>query len=204
MVLERETRAAKRQIRYQLLAARAMRAPLERIEAADGLATHLLTVPEIVDAHTVACYVSTPEEPSTSAVIAALTERGTTVLLPILRSDFDLDWAPFEEGYLHPARFGILEPSGTPLGLEAISDVDAVICPALAVDVDGHRLGRGGGSYDRALARAPHVTRLVLCYDEEVIAHVPVGGHDQQVDIAVTPSAVHRLAPREHKGGSSR
>jgi 5-formyltetrahydrofolate cyclo-ligase len=132
--------------------------------------------------------VSTPEEPGTRPLLDALAARGCTVLLPLLQADFDLRWAVYEPGALRGARFGISEPTGAPLGVYAIDDASVVICPGLAADEQGHRLGRGGGSYDRVLSRLDgSVLRVVLLYDDEVLAAVPTGEHDAPVDLIVTP-----------------
>jgi 5-formyltetrahydrofolate cyclo-ligase len=62
--------------------------------------------------------------------------------------------------------------------------------PALAVAVDGTRLGRGGGYYDRALAHARDDAVLVAAvFDEELLESVPAGAHDRRVTAVVTPSA---------------
>ena len=69
-----------------------------------------------------------------------------------------------------------------------------VLVPALAVSSTGMRLGRGGGSYDRALGRVPVGTfTCALLYDEEVGVDVPVEPHDRPVHYAATPSGVRRL-----------
>jgi 5-formyltetrahydrofolate cyclo-ligase len=59
--------------------------------------------------------------------------------------------------------------------------------PALAVDRTGNRLGRGGGSYDRALRRATGLT-IALLYDEDLVDVLPAEPHDVPVAAAVTPS----------------
>jgi len=70
---------------------------------------------------------------------------------------------------------------------------DVVLCPGLAADGHGNRLGRGGGSYDRALRRVRiGAPRWVLLYDEERLASVPVDEHDVPVSGTITPSGLIR------------
>ena len=135
-----------------------------------------------------ACYVSMPVEPGTRPLLTALSARGCTVLLPLLQADFDLGWAAYEPAALEPARFGLSEPTGPRLGVDAVNDASVVICPGLAGDTRGHRLGRGGGSYDRVLRRlSPSVVRVLLLYDDEVLDAVPTDDHDERVHVIVTP-----------------
>jgi 5-formyltetrahydrofolate cyclo-ligase len=88
-------------------------------------------------------------------------------------------------------------PAGERLGPDAVTEADVVLLPGLAVDGRGMRLGRGGGSYDRVLARLERAgarpALLVLLYDAEVVAHVPEEPHDRPVDAVVTPSGVRRF-----------
>lgn len=189
VVVDRPVRLAKRQLRLRLLANRARRPANDRVAAADALCARVSALPEIARATRVACYVATAEEPGTEQLIAALSARGCTVLLPLLQPDFDLSWAVYAPGALRTARFGISEPTGLPLGVDAIHDTSVVICPTLAADDQGHRLGRGGGSYDRVLARLPsRVLRVALLYDDELLPAVPVDQHDESVHVLVTPT----------------
>lgn len=175
-------------------------------EAAAVLARRALELPELADAGTVAAYVSVGREPGTRALLDSLHARGVRVLLPVLLADNDLDWAAYEGGQaLAPAGRGLLEPTGPRLGVDAVREADAVLLPGLAVDGRGMRLGRGGGSYDRVLARLEHVrleprgTRaetarlVVLLYANEVVAEVPVEPHDHPVHAVVTPAGVRRF-----------
>ncbi|WP_088798218.1 MULTISPECIES: 5-formyltetrahydrofolate cyclo-ligase [unclassified Streptomyces] len=147
---------------------------------------------------TVAAYVSIGGEPSTRALLDRLRAAGVRVLLPVLLPDNDLDWALYEgaERLVRAGR-GLLEPDGARLGPEAVTQADVVLLPGLAVDRGGLRLGRGGGSYDRVLARleraGARASLVVLLYDAEVLAEVPAEPHDRHVHAAVTPSAVHRF-----------
>ncbi|MFF8985188.1 5-formyltetrahydrofolate cyclo-ligase [Streptomyces globisporus] len=186
-------------LRRELLAARALLTKEDVLRAAAVLADAALHLPELADARTVAAYVSVGREPGTRALLEALRGRGVRVLLPVLLSDNDLDWAVYEgPAHLLPAGRGLLEPDGPRLGPDAVLTADAVLLPGLAVDGAGMRLGRGGGSYDRVLARltaaGAHPSLVVLLYENEVVAGVPAEPHDHPVDAVVTPAGARRFA----------
>jgi 5-formyltetrahydrofolate cyclo-ligase len=187
---------AKVAVRDQLLTDRRRRPLAEVVTAARAIADHLLATPEVRRAATVAAYVSLDGEPGTGPLLEALRSAGRRVILPVLLPDGDLDWAPYDgPGGLVPASRGLLEPAGPRLGPDAVATADAVLVPGLAVDTAGIRLGRGGGSYDRALGRVPVGTfTCVLLYEGEVGVPVPVEPHDRPVGWAATPTGVVRLA----------
>ena len=90
---------------------------------------------------------------------------------------------------LVPGPKGLLEPSEPPRGRDAVARAALVLVPALAVDGSGNRLGRGGGSYDRALARVgARVPVIALLNDGELIDHVPTEPHDRPVPMVALPS----------------
>ncbi|WP_121253591.1 5-formyltetrahydrofolate cyclo-ligase [Nocardioides ferulae] len=189
-------RAAKLALRDQLLTARRRRPLLEVGEAGRAIADLLLADDEVRRAATVAAYASVGTEPGTTLLLERLLAAGKRVLLPVLLPDGDLDWAvhPGPSGSLQPARRGLLEPPGPRLGVEAVATADAVLVPGLAVSPAGLRLGRGGGSYDRALARVPVGTfTCVLLYDDEVGLEVPAEPHDRAVAAACSPGGVRRF-----------
>ncbi|WP_425474901.1 5-formyltetrahydrofolate cyclo-ligase [Nocardioides cheoyonin] len=162
-------------------------------DRARALAEVVAGCEEVRRAATVAAYVSIGTEPGTGPLLDLLADAGKRVILPCLLPDNDLDWAAYDGRLVRAAR-GLLEPAGERLGVEAIATADVVLVPGLAVDSVGHRLGRGGGSYDRALARVPVGTfTCVLLYDDEVGVPVPVEAHDRRVVAAATPSGIVRL-----------
>ncbi|MEU5742703.1 5-formyltetrahydrofolate cyclo-ligase [Streptomyces tendae] len=192
----------KRTLRRDFLAARNRLTPDDVREAAEALAGRALGLPEVAGAHAVAAYVSVGAEPGTLALLDALRARGVRVLLPALLPDNDLDWGEYTgESSLarvrHGGRMELLEPAGERLGPDAVTRADVVLLPGVAVDGRGLRLGRGGGSYDRVLARlaaaGARPALLVLLYDREVVARVPAEPHDRPVDAVVTPSGVRRF-----------
>ncbi|MFC4122007.1 5-formyltetrahydrofolate cyclo-ligase [Nonomuraea zeae] len=156
----------------------------------------LLDQPWVQMAGLVACYWSTGSEPDTHGLVFALWKHGATVILPVLCADNDLDWAVYDgPDTLAPGRYGIMEPVDTRRGVDAIRTAALVIVPALAVDRrTGVRLGRGGGSYDRALSRVgPNVPTVALLHEGELIDGVPSEPHDRAVRFAMTPAGLTTL-----------
>ena len=185
-----DLRSAKTALRGRLLAARTALPDDRRAEAGRLLRDAVLALPETQMAGTVAAYISVGTEPGTRSLVYALWKRGAYVLLPLLRPDNDLDWASYEgPDSLAAAPRGLLEPTEPPRGPGAVASADLVIVPALAVDRRGRRLGRGGGSYDRALARVGGaVPTVALLYDDELVDEVPAGPHDQPVRLVAQPA----------------
>ncbi|MFJ7078450.1 5-formyltetrahydrofolate cyclo-ligase [Streptomyces sp. NPDC098781] len=192
----------KRTLRRELLAVRNRLPDGDLRETAATLAVRALELPELADARVVAAYVSVGSEPGTLALLDALRARGVQVLLPVLLPDNDLDWGAYAgpdslAEIRHSGRMALFEPSGERLGPDAVTRADVVLLPGLAVDARGLRLGRGGGSYDRVLARleraGAHPALVVLLYDAEVVERVPEEPHDRPVHAVVTPSGVQRF-----------
>ncbi|MBT3152780.1 5-formyltetrahydrofolate cyclo-ligase [Streptomyces sp. CHD11] len=195
----------KRTLRREVLHVRSGLTADDVRESGAALARRALALPELAQARTVAAYVSVGSEPSTLALLDALRARGVRVLLPALLPDNDLDWGAYTgEGSLAPVRHGgrmaLLEPAGERLGPDAVTEADTVLLPGLAVDPRGMRLGRGGGSYDRVLARLERAgarpALVVLLYGSEVVGRVPGEPHDRPVHAVVTPSGVRRFGRR--------
>jgi 5-formyltetrahydrofolate cyclo-ligase len=188
----------KERLRRRILLQRSKLRPADLQAAAVELCDVLLGVPEVSRAAVVPAYVGVGTEPGTGPLLDALDRRGIRVLLPVLGRELDLDWAAYTgPGTLTRARFGLLEPSGHRLGRDAVATADAVLVPGLAVDRTGMRLGRGGGSYDRALPRiAREAFSCVLLHDGEVLeGSVPSDRDDWRVRAAATPSGLIRFPP---------
>lgn len=184
--------ASKTERRSELLAARrALPANVRQAEA-EQLCAHLDDV--LAGAEKVAAYVPIGAEPGSSQLLDRLLERCRTVLLPVVRTGpggehLPLQWGRYIPGRLSAARFGLQEPSEPWLPASAVTEMDVVLVPALAVDRHGVRLGRGGGFYDRSLMLCQPGTRLVaVVRDSEVVDELPAEPHDVRVTHALTPS----------------
>jgi 5-formyltetrahydrofolate cyclo-ligase len=161
-----------------------------RVSAARLIRDYVLEMPEMSSAGTIAAYYSIGTEPGTHGLVFGLWKRGSYVVLPVLLPDGDLDWASYEgPDSLVPGPGGLLQPSEPVRGPGTVARADVVLVPALAVDARGYRIGRGGGSYDRALARVGgQVPTIALLYDDELLPSVPAEPHDQRVRVVVRPA----------------
>ncbi|HEX4018566.1 MAG TPA: 5-formyltetrahydrofolate cyclo-ligase [Frankiaceae bacterium] len=163
---------AKAALRKALLAARRER-PKGEGEASRGV----LSIPEIAEARVVAGYSALRGEPDIGPALEALRGRGIRVLLPVVLADRDLEFR--------------VDGTGDAAALE---QADVVLVPALAVDRAGHRLGRGGGSYDRALPRVrPGALLVAIVHPEELVASVPVEAHDIRVGAILAGAELMRV-----------
>ena len=196
LVSDAEQPLSKREIRRRVISARTSLAAEECAARAIRIGKRAVALVDARGATTVSAYVSIDGEPGTDPLIDTLHESGITVLLPVLRDDFDLEWATYAPGAFRPGRFGLLEPATPNLGRSAIHEAGVIFCPGVAGTAQGLRLGRGGGSYDRALGRAnPTSSRCLLLYDDEVIDAVPTEPHDALVDFLCTPDRMLETSP---------
>jgi 5-formyltetrahydrofolate cyclo-ligase len=180
-----KSRTAKVALRNQLLAARRSLSLETRATAAAAIQAALKALVRAQSPHLIAGYVPLGPEPGGADLPTLLGER---LILPVLRPDNDLDWVRYEgPDTLRPGPRGLWEPTGPRLGVDAVAAADLIVVPALAVDRTGLRMGRGGGSYDRALTRAGTAYTVALLHDGELLPRVPGEPHDRRVHAAVTP-----------------
>ena len=173
-------------LRDRLLAARKLLPPEDRAKAAAAVQAALKDLVRAQSPTMIAGYVPLGPEPGGADLPEILGER---LILPVLRPDNDLDWVRYEgPDTLRPGPRGLREPIGPRLGVDAITEATLLIVPALAVDLSGIRMGRGGGSYDRALARVGRAYSVALLHDGELLPTVPAEPHDRRVHAVITPA----------------
>jgi 5-formyltetrahydrofolate cyclo-ligase len=145
-----------------------------------------------VRAERVAAFLSTPTEPPTRQLLAALLNAGCEVIVPVVVGG-RLDWTPYVVGSrVRTTELGVDEPVGERLSRRALTEADVVLVPALLVDRSGNRLGRGRGYYDRALVDVTARTFAVI-FDDELVDSVPTEAHDRRVSGVLRPSGVLEL-----------
>jgi 5-formyltetrahydrofolate cyclo-ligase len=176
----------KSELRSHIRSARRALTAAERALSDNSLISAFSAIVRAAGAHSVAAYVPLPAEPGGAGLVEALAAAVPRLLLPVLLPSRDLDWARYD-GTLTAGPLGLSEPTGPRLGVDAVRSVDLMLVPALAVALDGTRLGQGGGSYDRVLPRvgAPTITPL---HPGELLPSLPAEPHDQRVCGAVVGS----------------
>ena len=183
---------SKEQARAKSIAARGKRDASQLAQEQWGILSHDWAA--LCPGEYVTCYVSMPGEPPTEELRAHLKSIGKTVLLPIMQPKRALAWG-IDDGDLTKNNFGVHEPKPSDL---TPAHASLMIIPALRAGLDGTRLGRGAGYYDRALAATPSSTnggplRVVLVFDDELDESVPHEVHDELMDGVITPSRLHLI-----------
>ncbi|PPB50929.1 5-formyltetrahydrofolate cyclo-ligase [Arthrobacter pityocampae] len=191
-----EVGADKARLRRSLRQARAALAPADRQDQSAALARavtdHLgrtaVLPADTAPRPTIAAYLGVDPEPDTAPLLEELHRLGYGVAVPVCEPGYQLSWTAWAPGVplQRSVRAPVLEPTGPRLAFEDLPDVALILVPALAVDRAGHRIGQGGGYYDRFLARHPlghadAVPRLGVVYRSELLpaGDVPTEPCDQ-------------------------
>lgn len=169
--------------------------PSQRAQKSSRIISALGSLPELKDAAVVMAFASLSDEAQLEPLWRRLLQDGKQLLFPVLVGDEGrMDTHPVVDlaTDLKPGRFGIHEPeNNAPVDPRTI---DFIFVPALCFDSTGHRLGRGGGYYDRFLSvRAPAAFRCGVAFECQVLDHVPVKDHDCLVNALVTENRTRRF-----------
>lgn len=144
---------------------------------------NLVRIAMEIEARVIASYSPLPSEPDVREFNDWVIATGRELVLPRVVAD-SLEFAKGETAH---GSFGIQEPTGPTAD---INEIELIVVPALAVDSQGNRLGKGKGYYDRALAELD-CPKFAVVFDGEVVDQLPVEPHDQKVSGVVSPSAIN-------------
>lgn len=187
----RERKAAER------LEARARRKalPQEMRKAAEAVIRHeVLTLPEVREAEAVASYVSVHSEVDTRELLRDLLRAGKRVAVPVVEPPERMGLAELSRlSELRPGAHRIPEPAPPH---RIVGEPDVLLVPGLLFTRDGHRLGNGGGYFDRMLAAMPRATRVGLAFDAQLVEALPFEAHDEMLDVVVTEKGARRTGAR--------
>lgn len=181
-----ETKARKRELRSELIAARARLSQEQRFAWSQQVAERADALPLLAAARVVALYAALGTEVDAGSLCRRLQLRGVRCLFPrTVPGERRLVFCACEPFELVPGPLGAAEPPSGAREVE-LEDVDAFVIPGVAFSLDGLRLGRGGGYYDVTLKQAPRAVRIGVGFDQQVLPSLPRDPHDVPLDALVT------------------
>jgi 5-formyltetrahydrofolate cyclo-ligase len=146
---------------------------------------NLLAIPEYKKAETIFCFVSTPDEIDTKGIITNALSNNKRVCVPKCEKFGVMHACEIKSlNDLQPGKYGISEPKEN-CPYIAPQEIDFAIIPCVTCDKQGHRLGYGGGFYDRYIQNQTF-TKAALCRKALLSNDIPLEPHDMAVDIVVT------------------
>jgi len=188
---------SRQEFRQQIRQLRQQLSPQFQQQASSQLAKQFSNLPEITQAEHIALYLSADGEIDTTPLIEWLWQQGKQVYLPVIH--------PFSKGHLlflhYQAdtemvlnQYRILEPKLKQSLIKPVHQLDLVFTPLVGFDSTGHRLGMGGGYYDRTLAPWFHHKRgakpIGLAHDCQHVSKLPIESWDVPLPKIVTPSKI--------------
>lgn len=214
--------AEKRALRGAMRAATRAIKPEARLFRSARIAAQLLRSPPLAPRGLVLAYRALGDEVSVDRLVEALVARGWRVAFPRIELRGAMALVELRgaicggagDGLLGDAslwdvdQHGIASPRPDARGARRVQprELDAVLVPGRAFDLAGHRLGRGGGHYDRLLARLRPDARaraVGVAFSEQVVPRVPAEAHDRAVAWLATDARTARAARFPAKNAAS-
>lgn len=168
----------------------------QRQEKSAAIAERLIHAELFRQAESVFCYISMENEVHTEAVLEAALAAGKAVSIPYvldkakglmcaaqLQDMADLVAGEYNIPTLPPEKVVPVEPAA----------IDLVIVPGSAFDRAGHRIGMGGGYYDRFLGQAVRAVRAAVAYECQLFDNIAADEHDQPMDYIFTEKNVYEI-----------
>jgi len=186
----------KKTIRDEILKTRGQMSPDEVLDKSNSIKMKITELDEYKKSKMIMCYVDFKNEVMTGALIEYSLKQGKRVCVPVVINEkgkrdmlaselFDM------EKDLETGSFGIREPKKTCIRPVNPEDIDLVIVPGLAFDLNKNRIGFGGGFYDRFLPKVrKDAFKVAVAYDFQIREKLPVEYYDMPVDMIVTESRI--------------
>lgn len=160
--------------------------------ASESIAQKIKLLPEFVDAECIALYVSNESEVDPVGILDAALQAHKKTYLPVLKRKILYFCRVDKNTQYIKNRFDILEPVYTEHDLVAVDQLDLLLMPLVAFDAQCHRVGRGGGYYDRTLVvRKKSASLIGLAYEFQKVDHIVPQPWDISMNKIITEKTVY-------------
>ena len=185
------------QIRPRRLTARSHRGEHGQQQIQELFTAHILeaVAQRLQSPGTVAAYLPTKSEPPIIEALTHLHKDGHRILVPVVRPGRKLAWVHWDPTVEHPlSPMGIPEPEGEEQDEQAFVNAGLRLIPALALDAGGHRLGQGGGYYDRIIpllsAQQLEEQSIGIVFSDEIYEIIPYDQWDAILPVLLTERGI--------------
>lgn len=184
----------KKEIRREVLEIRDALSLEERIVRSRKICNRLFNLKEFRHAKVVQFFLNTKSEVITEDAVRETINSGKIVVVPVVdkrQRRIFLSRLHDHENELCMTAHGITEPMPEFHREVQLRDIELMVMPGVAFDINGHRLGYGAGYYDRLLEDEKNRPHLVaLSFELQIVDNIPVGNHDVKMDQIITEERI--------------
>jgi 5-formyltetrahydrofolate cyclo-ligase len=178
-LMEKSIKIQKQELRQKVWKLKAGCSSEEKLEKSRQIFAELEKLSDFVNAKTVMCYWSMPDEVETTEFILKYMNEKKFVLPVVKKDELELRYFEGVESLRPGGAFNIMEPTGQILSDS--SELELIIVPGVAFDKNMNRLGHGKAYYDKLLSRVKAI-KIGVCFDFQFFDIIPVDGHDVKMD----------------------
>lgn len=180
---------SKKALRERYILARKSLTPEERAEKSEQVCRAIASMPEYKEASVIMLYHGMPGELDIQPLVRHPASLGKHFVYPVCLSRTEM--AAMIPGGWREGAFGIHEPDPALSRVVAPEEIDLVVCPGVAFDSEGTRLGMGRGFYDRFLPACKKALVILAAFEAQHAEKLERGETDYMMDRVVTESAVY-------------
>ena len=171
-----------------------------KTQSSQKICAHLLAMPEYQASSTIFCFVGTAHEIDTRPILTHALESGKRVCVPLCTAPGIMELREIASlTDLSPGAYGIPEPDAARCPAVDTDEVDFAVLPCLCCNHQGHRLGQGGGYYDRFLSHYRGGS-VLLCREKLLRQEIPLEPHDYPVPWVLTETCLYEDGMPERLG----
>lgn len=185
----------KKEIRHKIIGLRKEMDPLVWQQATNDITEKVISHPRFLEETDIYCYANYNGEAGTLHIMEEAWKLGKNVWLPKVEGNEMNFYLVENKDDLKPGAYGILEPVGTQM---ADGKDGLMIMPGVAFDEECHRIGYGGGFYDKYLKKHPDLHAVAIAFELQMYHELPCEEHDMKPEKIVTEKQIYPLETEEH------